>query len=214
MICLSQNFLFVHVPKTGGNSVAEKLIPYCQADTGFTPQTDDKADLFIENSYGLRRHASVTKWTKALGAEQFARLFKFTILRNPWDRLVSHFIYKARKQNRTGWTYESFDQAEFLLWLQKYAVTFDQLCRLDEGSPQVANRVYPQPGYPIDFYLRLESMEEDWQTLCGLLKLRPEPLQHRNKGEHAPYRKYYNSETYQEVARRCASEIEHFGYRF
>jgi hypothetical protein len=128
--------------------------------------------------------------------------------------LVSHYIYKKRKQNQSGWEYENFDHAAFLLWLQKHAVTFDQICRLDEGLLSAVGRAYPQPGYLIDYYIRFESMEEDWRTVCGLLQLKPEALQHRNKGEHAPYRKYYNSETYQEVVRRCAAEIEHFGYRF
>jgi hypothetical protein len=214
MICLKRKILFIHVPKTGGNSVAEKLIPFCQEETGFTPQIDDKSDLFIENQFGLRRHAAVTKWHHALGAEQFHRLFKFTILRNPWDRLVSHYIFKKRKQNELGWEYENFDHTAFLVWLQKYAVTFDELCRLAEGVPAAPARLYPRPGYPIDFYLRTETLAEDWQTLCELVSLPYDPMQHRNKGEHAHYRKYYNQETYQEVVRRCAAEIEQFSYCF
>jgi hypothetical protein len=219
MISEGKNFLFIHVPKAAGNSVAERLLPHCSEAPPEVDSFKNEAVILVDNRFGLKRHASVGKWVRALGVRPFLNTFKFAVLRNPWDRLVSHYIFKQRAKHKTGGTleeveYGTFDHGKFLRWLREFAVTFDELCYLREDQIDPKRRHEIQPGYHIDYFLRFENLGEDWETLCHLLDIPHEPVQHRNKGSHADYRKYYRPDTYREVARLCAREIGHFGYRF
>ena len=62
--------IFVHVPKTAGVSVAKAL---------------------FGNMAG--GHANLSKYHQVFGDKMFRRYFKFTFIRNPWDRLFSAYSY-------------------------------------------------------------------------------------------------------------------------
>jgi len=62
-------FIFVHIPKTAGIGIIQSL--YDKKPTGHFPLIHYK------------------KYCK----EKFDNFFKFAIVRNPWDRLVSAFFY-------------------------------------------------------------------------------------------------------------------------
>jgi hypothetical protein len=215
MISLKQKFLFIHVPKAAGNSVAERLIPHCLEEGSTIGPFKNEATIFVENQFGLRRHASIYKWIRALGAKSYFEMFRFAVLRNPWDRLLAHYIFRKRwRKEYEGLELDGFDHGKFLFWLQNYAITFDELCYLQEDQIAPEQKAELSPGYHLDYYLRVETLNEDWETLCRLVDIPYEPLSHRNKGRHTSYRPYYRADTYQEIVRRCEREIKSFSYRF
>jgi hypothetical protein len=215
MISEKKNFLFIHVPKAAGNSIAERLTKYCLVDQQTVGPFKNPETYFVENRFGLRRHASVYKWLRALGDELFLKMFKFAILRNPWDRLLAHYIFKKKRAKEfEGLELEGFDQAKYRFWLENYAVSLDELCYLGEEEIKLLPATKLAPAYHIDYFLRWERLAEDWETVCRLIDIPCQPLEHRNKGSHTSYRLYYCAETYQSVARLCAREIEHFSWRF
>ena len=74
---LTDSFVFVHIPKTGGSFVRE----LCQQHM---PQR------LVES--GLRHHAA-----DRLIPDGFRHLPRFAVVRNPWDWYVSWFFYQRRR---------------------------------------------------------------------------------------------------------------------
>src|SRR5436309_509585 len=109
MISTQKNFLFVHIPKTGGNSIQTILAPFSE-DEIVASGTQDGVERFgVHNKrYELRKHATLSRYREALGARKFARFFKFTCVRNPWERLISHYFTPGKQ--RDEWDRETFRQ--------------------------------------------------------------------------------------------------------
>ena len=80
MIDHKHKFIFIHINKCGGTSIDEH---------------------FTENFKDTQKHLS----TK-LNPNEFDNYFKFTFVRNPWDRVVSFYHYQLKRK----WDYYPFDE--------------------------------------------------------------------------------------------------------
>lgn len=126
--------------------------------------------------------------------------FKFTIVRNPWDRIVSDLHFCKNRgivdQNLTVKqdVIEHFDSNE--RW-KSPCVDWITL----NGENQM------------DMVLRFENLQHDFQILCDRLNINA-TLPYKNKSTHKHYTKYYDEETRELVAKKYAKDIEYFGYRF
>ena len=95
----SHNFLFVHVSKCAGTSIERALKPL-----GTNPPSSRWNKLIsklylkkdIQTMY-FSQHMTALQAKRALPSEVFANCFKFAFVRNPWDWLVSLYIYIQRQ---------------------------------------------------------------------------------------------------------------------
>src|SRR5215467_9332165 len=71
MIDHSHRFIFVHIPKTAGNSVNRVF------------------------GVSWQNHKDLARYARE--CEAFETFFKFAIVRNPWDRLLSDYNYQKKK---------------------------------------------------------------------------------------------------------------------
>lgn len=133
MISDKYKLIFIHIPKTGGSSVEKALINIfdekIRIDRGNTYVADKNGKQLkrpIKNSYNTIKHATATELINQYGEEKFKEYHKFTIIRNPWDRLLSlyrwgatehymkhNFLNKLPKTNvdsnlRTKWTINKY----------------------------------------------------------------------------------------------------------
>ncbi len=134
--------------------------------------------------------------------------YKFTTIRNPWDKVVSVYHYgKPDKHNRYFWE-ENYDPesglAEFKSWL------------LDMGR-----YFYPITYFAFDsedcLVNKIIKMEEMATVLPAVLinfgiEIRRVPK--TNVTKRGKYRKYYDSETAQLVADKYKKDIEIGAYTF
>src|SRR5437660_11059162 len=108
MISFRKQFLFVHIPKTAGNSIQTILRDYSQDEIVALRGEQDGIERFgLRNpKYKIRKHSTLAEYRAALEEERFHGLYKFTCVRNPWDRMVSYYF---RPNRRTG----AWDRKEF-----------------------------------------------------------------------------------------------------
>lgn len=185
--------IFIHLPKCAGISVSKAL--FGNLAGGHTR---------------LEMHLNI------FDPENILNYFKFTIVRNPWDRLVSayHFLEKGG--------FEPQDKKWFENNLRKYK-DFDHFIRdwLSEDNIWTWRHFRPQYSYflddnqkvPLDFIGYIENIDSDFELICNKLGIENR-LKKLNKSSHKDYTEYYTEETKQLVADVYADDIHILGYTF
>src|SRR5438552_8498019 len=108
MISFQKRFLFIHIPKTAGNSIQNVLRDYSEDQLVALRKEQDGIERFgLRNpKYKIKKHSTLIDYKTALGEAQFGPLYKFTCVRNPWDRMVS--LYFTPTQSTAAWDRKKF----------------------------------------------------------------------------------------------------------
>ena len=199
MISLQKRFLFVHIPKTAGNSIQSVLRDYSEDELVALRKEQDGIERFgLRNpKYKIKKHSTLNEYYEALGGEQFRNLYKFTCVRNPWDRMASYYFTPT--QNPETWNRKKFRET-----ISKAVSVPDYLRLNSEGDP-FAN---------VDCIMRFENLADDFGAVCAAIGISPPPLPQYNRSSREHYSKYYDDELRELVRARFAAEIERFNYRF
>ncbi len=201
MISTQRNFLFVHIPKTAGNSIQNILLPHADDQLLIV---DDRNGLdrfgLAHPVYDLRKHSPLRDYQAQLPPDLFAHLLKFTCVRNPWERLIS--MYFSPHRGPVAW-----DRTRFVTLVNKLTPAAHFLAL--PGDPPGRS-----PFQNADVILRQERLGDDFRALCERLQIRHEPLPVRNKSAHQHYATYYDPELIALVRARFRDDIEFFGYEF
>jgi len=83
--------IFIHVPKTGGTSVTD-----CLVGLDFVNQAAIQAFNLTDHrkiEYIADGHVTATELRKRIGDEKYKKFFSFTIMREPYDWLLSLFAH-------------------------------------------------------------------------------------------------------------------------
>jgi hypothetical protein len=160
----------------------------------------------------LKKHTTLLSEYKIKFQKEWEDHFKFTIVRNPWDRLLSTYKDKVQKQ----WI-DTDDHPDRLSKFEKYK---------DGGYKFFVKNVIPSEDNHtecltnlidfknIDFIGRFENLQEDFDIICDKIGIPKQQLPHANKSKHKHYTEYYDDETKQIVAEKFAKDIEYLGYEF
>ena len=142
MLSIEKNFLFIHVPKTGGNSIQTVLLPYAEETLIPHRFSTDGQDFQLKHPvYPTKKHHPLKGYLKILGPERFADLYKFAIIRNPWERLASHFLYRIQ----TFAIHPPFDRDRFIDFIDEKP-TIDRYITLDRYIRRTANKKARSPN--------------------------------------------------------------------
>ena len=200
MISFQKRFLFIHIPKTAGNSIQSVLRDYSEDQLVALRKEQDGIERFgLRNpNYKIRKHSTLREYRDTLGDERFRKLYRFTCVRNPWDRMVSYYFTPTQSA-------ESWDRKKFHGIISKVVSIADYL-RLNENEED--------PFANVNYIMRFENLADDFQTLCKQLKISPATLRQYNRSTREHYSRYYDRELREFVRTRFAAEIERFGYVF
>ena len=208
------NYLFVHIPKTGGTSMALALEARAAKDDimlGDTPKARNRRGRVsaIKAAGRLWKHSQLCDLYGLLTPEQIAEAHVFTGVRNPWHRRVSYYYWLQEQR---------FDHEAVRL---AQSLSFSDFLR--HPHTEASFRANPYARYVTDengadrcaLYVRLEHLETDLPKLEALIGLKLRPFPHQNPSNRAgAYQSYYSSGDAERLATLCAEDIERFGYVF
>ena len=190
MINHDKKIIFVHIPKTGGTSI-ESL--FCASPL-----------------YGKEKHLM----THEYDTKHLKLYFKFSFVRNPWDRSLSYYFFRLKKN------YEMFGHGDsFLNWIKflgncrdnDYKNNFFQFYLSIQNQSEF---IFRNDYLMVDYVGKFENLQQDFNAICDKAKMSRRRLPHKNKSNHKHYTEYYDDETRQIVAEKYAKDIEYFGYEF
>lgn len=182
MIDHVRKLIFVHIARTGGSSIETALVG--KDWWSIDPST---------------KHISATAAREIYGEEIWSTYHKFTVVRNPWDRIVSMWA--------TKWWHRSSE--------------LDDCCSFDEFIKNI--KPHPHERYNTLFYhqilnekmdsiLRFETLREDFARMLNSVGADDVPLPHVEKREHAHYTTMYNAAERRSVFERFHADIVQFNY--
>ncbi len=208
-------FLFVHIAKTGGTSVRTALRRVQRSDPYYPAQwLASRLSHLTAHRIGAKfpRHARIVCAQEMLPREFFDSLFKFAIVRNPWDLQVSsfHHIRRERPQFLAG--HEEF--ADFMRY--KLDPEREYQFHVDTSMQLQRDYLVGLGGQLLtDFVGRYESLHQDFQTICERIGV-DLSLPHKRQAtdRSRDYRSYYSDDLAEQVANWFEPDIREFGYRF
>jgi len=181
------NLAFIHINKTGGSS--------------------------IEKGLGLpqQKHFTALELKKKFGDKRWNKKFKFAFVRNPWDKVVSHYHYRYRR-NEQGIKEDNIDFKQWvkLTYKEKNPKYYNipkmfapQMDWITDGNGKII----------IDFIGRFENLNQDFKKICKTIGKKME-LPHLRKSSHKPYQQYYDNKNRELIEIIFKKDIEKFGYKF
>lgn len=182
-----RSYVFIHINKTGGSSIEKALLT-------------------------KHEHKTAIEKREEFGAILWKRKFSFAIVRNPWDKVVSHYHFRVMtNQTGLGSKHVDFETWVRLAYGEKDSAYYDNpkmfMPQLDWITDSDGNML-------IDYVGRFEKLDEEFKTICTKIDLNRCSLPHVKKSKRGDYREYYEDESARIISTFYKKDIEYFGYEF
>ncbi|MEO0438145.1 MAG: sulfotransferase family 2 domain-containing protein [Pseudomonadota bacterium] len=228
IISHKHKFIFVKTHKTAGSSLEVALARECGSGDIVSHMEDNIASGLPRNfgpssvlggpynrSKWLRkvvhRHSSLlgafyyehmpaTRIRDLVGNDIWSSYFTFCFERNPWDKVVSYYLWKKEGQRKKQLPFERY------VLEKPHRLPIDSKLYCDKQQI-IVDKVFE--------FRELGAALEELRKTLGLSI--PEPLPREKAGvasERKPYADYYSERTKQRIGALFASEIALMDYRF
>lgn len=206
-----KNIVFLHIPKTAGLSIRKWLGTY-KGNSTMQIWEDHPPISFLQKQ---------------------SSAFSFTVVRNPWERMVSFYFYiknifKITEVNKSLITQKNIKGIKYLMktikdinYLKssviKNNLDFKEWLKYIQHCNEDWNLfITKQTDYidsEIDLIIKYENLYEEFKAIQKYYGVACE-LTHENKSNHLNYRDYYDDETKYIVDCMFAKDIDKLKYVF
>lgn len=149
------------------------------------------------------------------------RYWKFAVVRNPWDRVVSNYLYA--RMPRSFWhspdgttvysmhpDYETLRDASF-----KSCVELIPTLKHPGWEPQSNWICGPTGKCMMDILCRYEQLAQDFAQLCSKIGVKRDlPVLNASENKPTTWQDFYDEKTAAAVKQLYAADIANFGYAF
>jgi len=205
-------FIYTKTAKTASTSVESYFEPFCMPPGTWQFIEHEREELVCdEGIIGYRgdhtagkrwfNHMSCADIRRQLGVALWERYFKFAVIRDPFDKLLSGYFFQERPRGCRSDIIEGFRR-----WVR-------------DGGAIVDRHTYTLDGEVcMDYFIRYERLQDGVEEVCRRLDVAYEAGRLRRlKGgfreRSIPLRDFYDRETRDRVAEIYAFELDFFGYR-
>jgi hypothetical protein len=187
---IKKDFVFIHINKTAGTSIVDII------------------------GKPFRKHLTAKEVIHHIGKKKWDSAYKFAVVRNPWDKVVSHYKHNIKVNPK-----RMLDGKEI--------ITFEKWIHAVFGAKKI-KKYYNRPQHflpqvewlkddlgiiSMNKIILFENLTEGFNEVSKELGLDRE-LPHLNQTIKSKYQDFYNEETRQIVADWFREDIEKFGYTF
>lgn len=181
-------FIFIHINKTAGTSIGKAI------------------------GLPIKDHLMATEVIARIGIDKWNAAYKFTVVRNPWDKVVSHYEYR-RKKNKTQIASRNISFTDWVKMTYGEEKNTFYYNNPRSFQPQVDWLKDIEGKISMDFIGKFESINKDFNHIRDVIGL-DATLPHLNASNRVSYQSYYDDETRDIVAHWFREDIEEFGYSF
>ena len=175
-------FIFVHIPKNAGTSVRG-----CFDINGY----DTKV---VRKKYP---HDSCSTTRKYCGDEVWFTFYKFAVIRNPYERMVSYYHFHKSPQYRFPALAKKYSFSDWLRRGLDNNLKKTQSDYLDVEINQIAT---------------FDTLQDDFNLFCDLIKIPSYTLPKYNVSKHEHWETYYSDDDKKIVYEIFQEDFDRFGF--
>ena len=184
------NWLFIHVPRTAGSWLRDQIGVGC-----------------------AKEHATHAPYRLHEANQDLADVFTFSIVRNPFERLVSLWALQVAQAPFDEWVKEIHG------YWPVCSGPFSHKVHSAVGTIRF-NLLWPQTFWlrtfrgivGVDYLVRYERLMEDMQTVSERTGITIEAKPRIGKSDHMPFDMYYDDATRERVAEMYEDDLTELGY--
>lgn len=182
----NKKHIFIRIPKTGGNSLQRSM----------------------KENWG---HYSAEYCKSIFSEQEWENSFKFTIVRNPYSRLVSWYHYNILK-----YPYNTMSFKEWVMNDYPHHLNHDYETNVQPENPvsQLGWITNNEGEIIVDYYGKIENIENSIKEISNQTTIKFDSIGRLNKSNHKGYKSYYDDTTINKVAKDFKKELELFNYNF
>ena len=187
-------FVFIHIHRTGGSSIANILF-------------DSKCQPIMP--YSQHENAKTANGLNIL--EKQTHFYKFAFVRNPWERIFSWYTLITNKGKELT-KKEIQDFEDFVEPYYKYTSSpesgrYFHFNQLDYVTNKNGHLLTDKIG-------RFENLQEDLESILSDIKIPTIIIPKVNAADRLPYSEFYTKKTRKYIYEKCIGDIECFNYSF
>lgn len=215
LISHSNKFIFIKTKKTAGSTI-ESVIVNNFFDRSQDICTGSKIDGTPRVNIGDKKpnepdgHKPWFMVKKLVGCDVWNSYNKFTVERNPWDKVVSEFYWKMSSEPRLRAYSDDKDNFKYFI---------NEVFGKWYTAPVDWNLYAHEDQLMVDRVLQFSTLATDLVELLDDHGLEASEAMVRNTRMKSGYRKKHYTELYDDnlidiIANGYKNEIKHFGYKF
>lgn len=222
----SLGLVFVAIPKTGTTSMTRALrqIPGYGKELELVDEVIDpvfraryRLEEIGDKKPGRAKHLSAIQLKYVLGESEFDRCVTFSLVRNPWARMVSRYFFThvsaepSKEEKLRCGIKRQFHDLPFEAWVER---VWKKHKRGRKRNSQLRKLVDLDGRLIVDHVGKLEKVQDTLNWIGAKLKIEPLEMPHINATNRGHYTQYYTPLTRDMVAEICRQDIECFDYSF
>ena len=203
MISHTLQFIFIHIPKTSGNSLS-LFLKDCVSNQVIQRDSplgkNQGIHIICEKNGRDIKHEDINYYYK-LYSDRVTNYYKFAIVRNPYDRIMSFYFWKKGKDSNTEFDYNEF--VKFVKQQSSYQYKY------------ITNKKTQKIDCEIIHYENLIPELKQISTFQGKYDFDDYPTLNASANSKIDYHIYYNKYTDLQgiVYKKFKKDFEFFDYK-